>query len=149
MSCEGPLLQVHPQHPSSPHYSAMASLDPRNSHIFRPRSNSSSGHMLQVPGDNALVESHSSPSSPTHSGGSNDPSNSLVLPLGSSNFTRSASLPRGMRGKSAEPQDPLSSSVTERSMRAVLSPRFIRRTATIDTYNMHKEEFEVPLSLYT
>ena len=145
MSCEGPLLQVHPSHsPTSPLYSPMA----RSSHLFlpkgRPRANSASGQVLEVPGDNSPSFPLSTPSSPTHPESSLI-SNSLALPL-ESNFLRSASLPRGTRAGSAEPmsEDQLSQSVTCRSsMRAALSPRFIRRTATVDTSNMRKEEFEV------
>ena len=137
MSCEGPLLQVNPHH--NP-YSPMASLDPRNSHIFRPRASSASGNvLLQV--EEVPPEPRSSPSSPTHV----QPTSSLTLPL-SAAFSRSASLPRGLRGRSAEPNPSLSNSATEQSLRTAMSPRFIRRTATVDTNNMHKEEFEVSCS---
>ena len=140
MSCEGPLLQVNPHHNPSPCYSPMASLDPRNCHIFRPRATSASGQMLRVPGseDEILPEPRSTPSSPTQL----EPTTSLTLPL-SAAFSRSASLPRGIRGRSAEPNSPLSNSATEQSLRSAISPRFIRRTATVDTTSMHKEEFEV------
>jgi [calcium/calmodulin-dependent protein kinase] kinase len=139
MSCEGPLLQVNPHHNPSPCYSPMASLNPRNCHLFRPRATSASGQMLQVPGseDEIPPEPRSTPSSPTQL----EPTTSLTLPL-SAAFSRSASLPRGIRGRSAEPNSPLSNSATEQSLRSALSPRFIRRTATVDTTSMHKEEFE-------
>ena len=140
MSCEGPLLQVSPHLNPSPCYSPMASLNPRNSHLFRPRATSATAQMLQVPGseDEIIPEPQSTPSSPTHP----EPTTSLTLPL-SAAFSRSASLPRGIRGRSVEPNSPLSNSATEQSLRSAISPRFIRRTATVDTNNMHKEEFEV------
>jgi serine/threonine protein kinase len=89
--------------------------------------------MLQVPGSEAEPPLSSQP----------DPAaNSLSLPLAGSNFSRSASLPRVIRGRSAEPESSLPVSVKKDGIRAPLSPRFIRRTATVDTNNMRKEEFE-------
>ena len=142
MSCEGPVVSVRPQHALAPstHLSAM-SLDPRNSHLFlqksRARSSSASGQLLEVPEPGSL--SKSAPSSPVN------PESSLPVSLSpSSDFYRSASLPRGVRGVSAEPaQNSLSNSTPEHSMRGALSPRFIRRTATIDTTMISKEEFDV------
>lgn len=140
MSCEGPLLQVHPQHPPSPHYSAMT-LDPRNSHLFRHRAASTSEQLLQVP-DDSYPQSNSSPPSPTHLESSLP--TSLLLPI--SNISRSSSLPRHIRGVSAEPAvETMSlSSVSKHDTKRPSSPRIFRR-ATVDTTMMHKEEFDVSM----
>lgn len=158
MSCEGPVLPVcpRPQHPAAPPVSralpAMA-LNPRIRRVAlsqcgRNRSSSASDHqLLQVPNSVAL-----SPGANSAFSGTENPESSLPTSLSLSpcslqppgDYLRSSSLPRNVRGSSAEPAPYLlSSQSADRELRAALSPRFIRRTATVDTNMISKEEYDV------
>lgn len=146
MSCEGPVLSVFQHPPSSNHFSAMAG-DPRKRHLFsltRERSASANEHILEIP-DDSLPQVQLAPPSPVaslpHNLSHHLSPRTLTLP---SSYGRSSSLPRGLRGSSAEPES-LSQSSPTRALKASISPRFIRRTATVDTNMISKEEYEVSL----
>ena len=146
MSCEGPVLSVFHPPPPANHFSAMAG-DPRKRHIFsltRERSSSANERLLEVPEDSLPPAQLAPPSPiaslPPHLSSHLSP-RTLTLPSG---YARSASLPRGTRGGSADPEA-LSMSNPTRALKAALSPRFMRRTATVDTNMISKEEYEVSL----
>ena len=129
MSSEGPVISMQP-------VSTMSGSPP---HIR----SSMNKHLMSIP-RRERSSSTSDVSSPTQQHHLLPPS-PLVDPIQRSvDIQRSLSMPRGVRGLSAEPNPSKSLPASKSTdFRSALSHRMIRRAETVETTHFSKEDFEV------
>ena len=147
MSLEGPVISAQPV-PVMSLNPTQRLLGPRpmNKQLMNIQKRDRSSSASDVPATRATTLKQPFTPPLTARNASHSP-NYLSVSMGPSSHDihRSQSMPRGMRASSAEP-DATQSLRLRQGVRATLSPRFMRRSETIDTDTIVKAEYEVIMS---